>query len=394
MTHSPCLTRLAGIAVLLLGCATDPAPPTSPLDAPIFVTASGDTVRMEEELRIGRLDGPDEYTFASINWTLPTLDGGVILYDLESSDGTGDNGRIRQFDATGRFVRYIGRPGEGPGEYNSFPDGTLLPDGSLLIADQSLARFTRYDLRGELVASWPGPPGIVELQPTPAGGWFAAIVTGHPEGKPRRIEYLRFDSRGREVDRFPASDAYHDGPWCGIGAVDCPTTTVAILPDGRMVSATNDSLLLTVAGPTGDVQVGVPHQPVAYQPEEAAARVAMYKAAMRRRGGNGSQVEFPEFKKVWTYVTADREGRILVRLRTPGFEVESEVPLRSNQTPWRESFTVEVFDSTLIHRGRLVAPRSTARSGASFASDALWLVHEGAAGELYLVRWRPQRDVW
>lgn len=394
MIRSPRLAATAGIAALMLGCASDPAVTTAPLESPVFITVAGDTVRMEEELRIGRLDGPDEYTFAAIVWMLPTPDGGVVLYDLERSDGTGDDGRIRQFDAAGRFVRYIGQPGEGPGEYSSFPQGSLLPDGSLLIADQGLARFTRFDAAGDPIASWSGPPSIVELQPTGDAGWFAGIVTDHPEGKPRRIEYLRFDSLGREVDRFPAPEAYHQGPWCGAGAVDCPTSVVTILPDGRMVSARSDSLVLTATGPLGKVRVTAPHQPVAYQPEEVAARAAMYRAVMRRRGGELSRSEFPKFKPVFSAVWADGSGWIFVRLRTAAYKVETDAPLAPNQTPWREPFAAEVFDSTLAHRGRLLAPRSTTRSGVYLSSDAVWLVHEGESGELYLVKWRPQRTAW
>src|SRR5690606_21309141 len=169
-------------------------------------------------------------------WTLPTPDGGIILYDLETDDLYGNDGRIRQYDAVGRFVRYIGRPGEGPGEHRPFPLATLLTSGDLLIADQGLARFTRFDSAGKLVASWPGPPAIVELQAATDGGWFAATVTGLSQGKPRPIEYVHYDSLGNEVARFPAPDAYHDGPAGGSGPGPLPTSDVAILPDGRMVS--------------------------------------------------------------------------------------------------------------------------------------------------------------
>jgi hypothetical protein len=376
-----------------MGCQA-PAPEAQVvLEAPIFVTAAGDTVLLREELRIGQLDGPDAYTFAMIIWSLQTADGGVILYDLEGDNG--DNGRIRQFDATGRFVRYIGGPGEGPGEYSSFPMGTTLADGSLLIADQRLARITRYDTAGRVMMELAGPGLMVEPIGGTDGGWYAGVVAGHPPDKPRRVEYVKYDSLGTLVARFPAPDFYHDGPSGGSGAVDYPTSVVAILPDGRMVSARNDSLMLVVSGGVeGEVRVAAPHRPVAYLAEESDARAAMFRAAGRRAGGDGSAVQIPEFKKVFSYVITDQAGRILVRLRTQGYKVEPDVPLRPNQTPWREPFEVEVFDSTLAHRGRLIAPRSATWRGASFAEGAVWLVHEGEAGELYLVKWRSPGRVW
>lgn len=166
---------LIGLAVTatIAGCTSSGGTLQVPLDAPIFVTATGDTIRMHEELRIGRLDGPDEYTFSFITWTLPTENGGVILYDLESSDGSGERGRIRQFDESGRFIRYIGGPGAGPGEYSSGPDGTVLRDGTLLIVDQSLARITQFDVEGNLLATWPGHPAMASC--IKGSAWFLQL---------------------------------------------------------------------------------------------------------------------------------------------------------------------------------------------------------------------------
>ena len=363
-------------------------------DGPIFITAAGDTVRMHEELRIGQLSGPDEYTFALIVWTLPTPDGGVFLYDLESSDGRGENGRIRKFDAQGHSVRYVGAPGEGPGEYSSFPQGTMLRGGDLLIADQGLARITRYDTAGNLAASWPGPPAMAELKPATDGGWYVATVTDHPEGKPRHIDYVHYDSLGHEISRFPAPDAYLNGPNGGAGAVDNSTSDVTILPDGRMVTATNDSLSFLVSSPTGEVRVTAPWQPVAYLPEEREARRAMIAGLVKRAGGDPSGIEVPEFKKTFSAMTTDGNGRISFRMRTTGYKIEPETPLKPTQTPWHESFEVERFDSTLHHLGRLITPRQSIRANGTLGPDALWLVQEGPSGELYLVKWRPDRTAW
>jgi hypothetical protein len=390
----PIVSYAAGLTILL-GACTDTTPPARvSLDAPSFITATGDTVPLRETLRIGRLDGPDEYTFAGILWTLPTPDGGVILYDLETDDLYGHDGRIRQFDAEGRFVRYIGRPGEGPGEHRPFPLATLLTSGDLLIADQGLARFTRYNAAGELVASWPGPSAIVELQAAIDDGWLAATVTDHPREKPRRIAYLRYDSLGAEFGQVMAPDAYHDGPYGGFGAVDLPNVAVAILPDGRMITTRNDSLLLVISGPEGERRVSAPHKPVAYLPEEAAARRAMIAGRAARARQSDPGVEVPLIKMVSSWLQADRGGRILVRLRTAGFLGDTTIALTGNQTPWRESFAVEVFDSSAIHRGRLVAPRRITGRGASFSDNAVWMVEEGESGELYLVKWVPDSVVW
>lgn len=394
---APARAVIASTAVLILvfsGCAEPIPVQRLTLDAPSFITAAGDTVQMREALRIGRLDGPDEFTFAGILWTLPTPGGGVILYDLESDDLYGHTGRVRQFDAEGRFVRYIGRPGEGPGEHRPFPMATLLTSGELLLADQGLARFTKYDSSGKVLASWPGPSAIVELQAATDGGWFVATVTGFSQGKPRPIEYVQYDSLGNEVARFPAPEVYHSGPAGGSGPGPLPTSDVAILPDGRMVSNRSDSLLVVISGRDSEVRVGAPHQPVTYQPGEADALRAAVAGIMMRTGRSATQMAIPEFKPAVGGMRVDRGGRVLLLLRTEGYLGDTTVTLRENQTPWREPMVGALFDSTATYRGRLVAPRHITRGGASFSDDAVWLVEEGESGELYLVKWVPERSVW
>jgi hypothetical protein len=392
-THSIILPT-ACLTLLLAGCAEPPTPARASLDAPSFITAAGDTVPMREVLRIGRLDGPDEYTFAGVLWTLQTPDRGVILYDLESNDLTGEAGRLRQYDSAGRFVRRIGRPGEGPGEHRSFPMATLLTNGDLLIADQSLARFTRFNTLGNLVGTWPGPSAIVELQAATDGGWFAATVTGPSQGKPRRIEYLRYDSLGNEIARFPAPDAYHEGPAGPSGPGPLPTSDVAILPDGRMVSNRSDSLLVVISSQSGEVRVGAPHEPVAYKPGEADALRATVAGRATRARMPVSPIEILEFKPAVGGIRVDRGGRVVLLLRTEAYLGDTTATLRANQSPWREPMVAALFDSTATYRGRLVTPRHILRRGASFSDDAVWLVEEGESGELYLVKWVPESVVW
>lgn len=386
MSHR--LLLLMVLAVAGHGCAEPDAGSDLALEAPIFVTAAGDTVRLEEELRIGVLDGPDEYTFSAINWTLPTHDGGVILYDLEGDDGYGQNGRIRQFDAAGKFVRYIGRPGEGPGEYGPFPTGTRLVDGALAFYDQGLSRITRYDTSGAVVGSWPGPTGMVDITPTADGGWYVSAVNGYEEGLPRRIEYVRYSGTGQELSRAAAPRHYHNGPWGEARAM------TVILPDGRMVSGRTDSLMFTVTSALGETRVQHRHEPVAYLPQERADLADRYAQYSRGQNGTGVSPSIPEYKPAYSYMITDPEGRIMFRMRTRSYPVADTTTLREGEPRWRSPFELEVFDSSLAYRGRLVAPRPVSRFGASLAPGAVWLVHEGEAGELYLVKWESPGPVW
>lgn len=63
-----------------------------------------------EELRIGDLEGDDEYIFGSINDIAIGTNGEIIVAD-------GQVPVVRMYDKDGTFVRNIGREGRGPGEY-------------------------------------------------------------------------------------------------------------------------------------------------------------------------------------------------------------------------------------------------------------------------------------
>jgi hypothetical protein len=109
-------------------------------------------VAPEPSLSIGDIDGDAPYLFAGI----PDRGVTVLADDLVSVvDGGGTGTReIRLFDRRGRFVRSIGRGGEGPGEFGTIPSTHRHVSG-VLAHDASLRRVTVFSLEGELIESWP-----------------------------------------------------------------------------------------------------------------------------------------------------------------------------------------------------------------------------------------------
>ena len=104
----------------------------------------GDTARLVAELRIGSLDGADEYVLGD-PVSLEGGNGAVYVVD-------GQVPVVRAYHAeTGEHLRDIGREGSGPGEYGA-PDGVaVLPDGRVLVRDPRNARINVYSPRGELL---------------------------------------------------------------------------------------------------------------------------------------------------------------------------------------------------------------------------------------------------
>ncbi len=106
----------------------------------------GHDIRVIEELRIGAVDGPDEYIFGSIRSVTVREDGSIFVYDQQVPI-------IRHYSPDGEYVRDIGREGAGPGEYRRVDGMYILPDHRLAILDARSSRISVYDSSGTFLES-------------------------------------------------------------------------------------------------------------------------------------------------------------------------------------------------------------------------------------------------
>ncbi len=189
--------------------------------------------RLEEEIRIGRLEGEPEYTFGRVAAIVPAGDGRMWVLD-------GQAAVLRLYESDGRFVRSVGRSGSGPGEFGGANICSFMgPNGEIWIEDLT-RRWQRFDLTGALLGEFrstsnlgcgvrvaipddrllvvnieaPTSPGgtrgsfYVEHHIDPSGALVAgdtfptptppspAMVTwSDPQGRPRMIMYPPFTHR-------------------------------------------------------------------------------------------------------------------------------------------------------------------------------------------------------
>ncbi len=86
---------------------------------------------------------PDDQLFG-VGRVLRVAEGGFLVVE-------GELGRIRVYDAQGRFVRDLGGLGDGPGEFRNIVDATLAGD-ALLVLDRD-GSVTRLALDGRVLAT-------------------------------------------------------------------------------------------------------------------------------------------------------------------------------------------------------------------------------------------------
>jgi hypothetical protein len=103
-----------------------------------------DAWTLQEDLRIGRLEGDGPDVFGRISEVIPGIDGTIWVLDSQAR-------QLEQFDSDGAPLRTLGRPGEGPGELGAYPCAFASPEGEIWV--ESGRRWQRWSARGELLGT-------------------------------------------------------------------------------------------------------------------------------------------------------------------------------------------------------------------------------------------------
>ena len=140
----------------LAACGEEPPPPITELS--IDTLADGSVVvsnppnglwdanpgarwRLVESLRIGSAVAEEADAFGNVaSFTLDGL-GRLWIGDSQGKD-------VRVFDADGQFVRTVGQPGEGPGEFGGIGRVQTGPEGHIWVTDNDLGRYEIFDTAG------------------------------------------------------------------------------------------------------------------------------------------------------------------------------------------------------------------------------------------------------
>lgn len=129
-------------------------------------------VPFDEVYRVGSFDGEVWETFGEIAGLAFDAAGNLYILDRQAS-------QITVVDAEGSFVRTVGQPGEGPGEFRMAMNFTVMPDGRLVVADLGHRSYQLFSPDGEFerMVSMGGDDviRIGEMAPDPSGD---AVITG------------------------------------------------------------------------------------------------------------------------------------------------------------------------------------------------------------------------
>ncbi len=340
----------------------------------------GDSVRLEEELRIGALEGDERYLFANIGAIAVGTNGTIFVLDRRPAS-------IRQYDANGQWLRTIARAGGGPGELRLPTGMTTLSDGRLIVPDAENDRTNVFSSTGEHVGDWRVNPRMVTARSVVADStdhtyFKISMGSSRPGAMDAKVGLLRVSPQGEILDTIAPP------PWPGdLGRQDYrPRGRSEWHPGGYWVTGWTDDYAFELRR-TPVMRVERAWTPISITAAERAdlgPALEKLNETMAKVGYPVGPTDVPETKPAYRSLMVARDGRVWV---TPHVESVKGEPSRVvGASGWTEPTVYDVFDADGRYMGRVTPPEK-----ATFHvmdGDLVWGVQRGADDEPYVVRWR------
>ena len=159
---------------------------------------------MKEDLSIGGRDATD-YVLGEIAMISTSREGTIVVTDLKEKD-------VKVFGSDGKFVRTIGRAGQGPGEFASAPTYVHFVNKNEILVVNGM-RLSVYKTNGNHVRDIAvSALNLIDAYPDSRGNFVATLVV-RDESNPR-YELRQLDAGLKDlfvIDSSPLQNSARDG---------------------------------------------------------------------------------------------------------------------------------------------------------------------------------------
>ena len=293
-------------------------------------------IRFNSELTIDETSLPKDVFLEMVSYLAFDSLGNVYIVDSQAKN-------IKKFDAAGKFIKAIGRQGQGPGEF-AYPYLGAVTQDRLIVWDFMSQRFPLFSLDGEFIKAVQhsrengSPKGmkalpdgniVLELEKTNFQDFNkpqdCLIWIYSPEMMPVKILYTHPVLRNKYM-RIENSLTNIPQPFS-------PSVHWEVLAGGNLVIGFSDKYELEIYSPgSGKTALFTrPFEPVKVTDED---KKAFFDGMSYSRGGTVSRgapdhivknTEFPRNKPAFDRVLTDPEGNILLHLPRASKEDESRL---------------------------------------------------------------------
>jgi hypothetical protein len=358
----------------------------------------GQEWKLEEELKIGTVEGATEFQFVAILRGGVAVDsqGRILVLDVAVQE-------IRLYSPEGTYLRTLATRGEGPGELKSARDLLMGPGDTLLVPDWGNQRMNRFAPDGSFAGDarfWPRREGLsITFRANSAGlivEQVSSFVQGGADLENPRYFFVRWAAGRTRSDTllaFTSETEVVDEPWYA------PQPCWDVTNGGGLLFGVSDQYRFKVISSDGALEriVTRAYEPEPVSQEDIERAVSHLEARWRSMGLSPStraelsqQQHFNELFPAFRALYEGPSGTTWAQKQKPPSEmVEGEAPPHTWPSDWaRQEW--DVFDSGGRFLGAVtMPPRFTP---AVFRGDRIYGVSTDELGIPWVVQLRVVRN--
>jgi len=341
-----------------------------------------------QDLRIGQIDGNEEYVFGVINRIAVGADDRIYVSDRQVPI-------IRMYDPEGNFLGNVGREGRGPGEYLEISGMKTFNNGVLAIWDGGNMRLTTYKPNGTFLEQYSVQAQLHSadiFEVDKARNFYIRIVTSSGPANPNwEYGWIKVNEYGAVKDTLRVPPDLNEYPQTfvlftasGDAHAFIEREMFALSPLGYLITGRNTEYEIILHKPDGDVFIHRDYDPIQVTDEEKSQWLNWVDYYNVKH-------QIPDVKPPYKKIMTDMEGRIWIwRYAEAIYTEENIAPHFGPESNWWEPPTFDVFNPDGTFHARVVLPLRANYFEAR--ENHVWALVKGEFDEQYVVRYRLEEN--